>query len=516
MKQNRQSWYIITVFAILKFSVAFVLIHPAFELHRDEFLYLADARHLSWGYIEMPPMLALLGRISIWLGATEATVYVWGGLFGAATLIITGMMVMKLGGNRFAVFIACLSFLCSGFLRMHVLFQPNFLDVFFWTWASYLIVRWIQTDSVKYLYWLGVCFGLGMLGKYSMAFYILSFGLAVLCTSKRKWLSRPSFYYAMALGLLIFLPNLLWQIRHHFPFMHHMDLLAKQQLQYNSRMDFIVNQLLIAFPCCFVWLGGLAYLLISKSGRKYIAIAIIYIGIISILLYFNGKGYYAAAIYPSLIAFGSVWMDKLVSRKSWRWVAYAGPAFMLFITWRILPMLLPYQSPEKLAAYYPQHAISKPALIWEDHREHALPQDFADMLGWKEMTEKTARIYLALPDSVKQTTMVYGDNYGQAAAMAFYGKKLGLPEIYSDNASFAFWLPDQFNYKHFLFVCAELPEADDAFFHHWGKTEILDSVTNPLSRQYRNKIIFYSNPDDSVKILAEKATLKEKLEFNYR
>jgi hypothetical protein len=109
--------------------------------------------------------------------------------------------------------------------------------------------------------------------------------------------------------------------------------------------------------------------------------------------------------------------------------------------------------------------------------------------------------------------MVYGDNYGEAGALNFYRKELGLPEVYSDNASYIFWLPDQFTYKYFLFVTDELPDTNDAFFTHWGKRQILDSVTQPLAREYRTKIVLYSQPDDSVRAIVEQEILRDKRKF---
>lgn len=203
MKPISRSTYIIAAFAVIKFLVPFLFIHPQFELHRDEYLYLADTDHLAWGYIEMPPMLAVLGYISKLLGGTTQSVYLWGSLFGALTVIVIGKIVLQLKGNSTAVFFACLAFLCSAFLRIHILFQPNFLDAFFWTLSSYFIICWIDSDNKKYLYYLGICFGLGILGKYTMAFYIISFLAAVLLTNKRKWLLNPHFYFAMLLGVLI-------------------------------------------------------------------------------------------------------------------------------------------------------------------------------------------------------------------------------------------------------------------------------------------------------------------------
>jgi 4-amino-4-deoxy-L-arabinose transferase-like glycosyltransferase len=517
MKTNPSGRYTIAIFALIKFLVPFLFIHSQFELHRDEYLYLADSDHMAWGYIEMPPMLAALGYISKLLGGSIYSVYLWGGLSGALTMILVGMMVLRLKGNVFAVFIACLSFLCAGFLRMHILFQPNFLDVLFWTWSSYLIICWIDSDQKKYLYWLGICFGLGILGKYSMGFYIIAFLLGVLLTEKRKWLLNPHFYFAMLTGVIVCLPNLIWQYNHHFPLMHHMDLLTNQQLKYNSRMEFIVNQLLISLPSVVIWIGGLFYLLRNQQGKKYRMIAIIYIGIIALLLYFNGKGYYAAAIYPTLMVFGAVWFSRVVQKTGYSWLKFAMPAFIFIINLVFLPLLLPVLSPTALANFYKKMGIENSGpLKWEDRKPHALPQDFADMLGWKEMTEKTAKVYNALPDSVKQQTMVYGDNYGEAGALSFYGRKLGLPEIFSDNASYVFWLPDEFTKKYFLFVTDELPEEDDRFFHHWGNMQVMDSVTNVFAREYGTKIILYSNPNDSVRIIAEANILREKKQFGFK
>jgi hypothetical protein len=516
MQASSRSTYIIAFFALVKLLIPFVFIHSQFELHRDEYLYLADADHLAWGYIEMPPLLAFLGFISKLLGGTVFTVRLWGGIAGALTVWVVGKIVLLLKGNSNAVFFACLSFLCAGFLRMNILFQPNFLDVFFWTLSSYYIICWIDTDNKKYLYFLGICFGLGILGKYSTAFYIIGFLVAVLLTNKRTWLLNKHFYFAMLLGLAICLPNLIWQYTHNYPVMHHMELLNKQQLKYNSRIEFLVNQLLLCFPSLFIWIGGICYLLINKAGKKHIAIAIIYAVIIGLLLFFNGKGYYAAAIYPTIMAFGGIWFAGIIERKKLRWLKWTATVYIVLMTALIFPVLVPFMSAQKLVDFYHStHFDRHSPLKWEDHKMHPLPQDFADMLGWKEMAEKTANVYHSLPDSIQKNLMIYGDNYGEAGALSFYRKKLELPEIYSDNASYIFWMPGKFTKKYFLFVTEELPE-NDGFFTHWGKYEIKDSVTNIYSREYRAKIILYSNPDDSVKIIAEQHTLRDKGQFNLK
>ncbi len=510
---QQKSWLIILAFAAIKFLVPFLLIHPAFELHRDEYLYLADADHLAWGFIEMPPLLAFLGSISKLFGSSFYAIYFWGSLFGAFTIVLIGKIVQRLKGNNYGIFIACLAFLCSGFLRLNALFQPNFLDVFFWTLSTYAIICLIESSNKEYLYLIGISFGLGMLSKYTIAFFILSFFVSVLLTPLRKWLLNKHFYLAMFLGLLIFMPNLLWQYNHHFPVAHHMQLLRKQLLDNISPKDFLLDQILMTLPGFYIWIMGLWYVFFNKSGRQYIAIGIIYVSVIALLLYFKGKGYYAAGLYPVMLAIGGFQLSKSIQK--YKIIQYAIPVLILFLTYRILPVVMPYLSPKSLVLKYKKIPAEKlGALNWEDGKSHPLPQDFADMLGWKEMSEKTAKIYHQLPDSIQQKTMVYGNNYGEAAALAFYRNQFGLPEIYSDDASFAFWLPNQFNSTHFLFVTHDIPPVDDTFFYHFGKVEIKDSVTQQFALERGTKIILYSFPDDTAKAIAIRSTKELKATYN--
>lgn len=512
---QQKSWLIILAFAFIKFLVPFLFIHSQFELHRDEYLYLADANHLAWGFVEMPPLLAFLGSISKLFGSSFYAVYFWGSLFGAFTMVLIGKIVQRLNGNNYGVFIACLAFLCSGFLRLNVLFQPNFLDVFFWTASAYFIICLIDSNNKKYLYFIGFSFGFGMLSKYTIAFFILAFLISLLLTPLRKWLLNKHFYFAMGMGLLIVSPNLLWQYTHHFPVAQHMKLLREQLLDNISPKDFLVDQIFITLPSFYIWMIGLCYVFFYKSGRKYMAIGIIYVCVILLLLYFKGKGYYAAGLYPVMLAIGGFQLSKSIQNHKIKIIQWAVPILILFITSRIFPVVMPCLSPEGLVSTYKKIQAEKIGVLkWEDGKNHPLPQDFADMLGWKEMAEKTAIIYHQLPDSIQQKTMVYGNNYGEAAALTFYRKQLGLPEIYSDDASFAFWLPDKFNYSYFLFVTRSMPPVDDKFFYHFGKVEIKDSVTQKFALEYGTKIILYSLPDDTAKAIAEQSTKQLKATYN--
>src|SRR5438034_1224061 len=125
-----------------------------------------------------------------------------------------------------------LPFIFGVFLRIHFLFQPNFLEVFFWTMLAYSIIKYIRTEKIKWLYIFGISAGLGMMSKYSVAFFILSMVAGLLLTPQRKILLNRHFWFAALVGLIIFLPNLFWQVQNHLPVVFHMKELQKYQLQY--------------------------------------------------------------------------------------------------------------------------------------------------------------------------------------------------------------------------------------------------------------------------------------------
>lgn len=494
MSRQQKSYLIIFAFAIIKFLVPFLFIHSAFELHRDEYLYLADADHLAWGYIEMPPMLAIMGAISKLWGTSFYTIYFWDALFGSATLVLVGKIVLQLKGNNYAVLIACLSFLTAGFLRIHILFQPNILDIFFWTLSSYYIICLIDTDDNKYFYYIGICFGLGILAKYTIAFLIISFLISLLVPSKSKWLLNKHLYFSLLLGALIAAPNIAWQSAHHFPVMHHMQLLKEQQLQYLSRIQFLIDQLLLTMPCFYIWIIALWFLFAKKGGRKYINIGIIYLSVIGLFLLLQGKSYYTAGIYPVLFSIGGTYLGQSIQSNSYkilRWsVAISLPVIMLFICASSLPVLLPYQSPATLEKTFIQMHASKMGLLnWEDGKAHALPQDFADMLGWKEMALKIASAYNTLDSAEKKHTIIFCDNYGQAGAVNYYQKALHIPPPYSLNASFIYWIPDSLSVTNIVLLTDDKNEMGHPFVRDFQSAVVMDSITNQYARERGDLII---------------------------
>ena len=143
---------IILLLAAGKFVLPFLLHHPAYELHRDEYLYFAQGQHLDFGFLENPPLIGLLGWISSLLGGSFFWIKFWPALFGAFTLLLACGIARQLGGGLYAQGITALGMLFSAYLRVHFLFQPNFLDIFWCAAAAYSFLRYANTEDKKYLY----------------------------------------------------------------------------------------------------------------------------------------------------------------------------------------------------------------------------------------------------------------------------------------------------------------------------------------------------------------------------
>ena len=508
----KKEYRFLFVLAAIKFILPFILQNHYYEPQRDEFLYLAEAHHMAWGYMEVPPLLSVFAWVTNLFGTSAFWLKFWPSLFGVFTFLIVGKIIISLGGKALALFLGFLPFILGAYLRIHFLFQPNFLEIFFWTMIAYSILRFLQTQKNLWLYIFGISAGLGMLSKYSVAFFIISILFGLLITPHRKIFLNKHFYLSALIAFLIFLPNLLWQYFNHFPVIFHMKELHQFQLQYVEPSGFLLDQILMNLSCVFIWMAGLYFTILKEKG-KYRIFAWAYLFVILILLYFQGKSYYALGVYPVLFAFGAVHLERFATQHSRGWkYAFIAIPFVLGIP--TIPLLLPTWQPKKLAAYYETMHMDKTGLLkWEDLKNHPLPQDFADMTGWKEMTEKTAKAYATLSEEEKKHTIIFADNYGQAGAINYYGKKHGLPTAYSDNASFLYWLPGSIHLDNLILITDDKEEMQHAFIKEFSSAVISDSITNNYSRENGSLIIILKGANEKMNQIFREKIKKDREQF---
>src|SRR4051812_1066110 len=159
--------------------------------------------------------------------------------------------------------------------------------------------------------------------------------------------------------------------------------LNETQLKYISPVGFLSDQLLMNLPCFFIWIAGLVYVFFAKKGM-YRFIGFAYVFVIVLLLVGHGKNYYSLGVYPPLFAFGACRLEQYPIAKR-RLLRVAFILVPLAIGVFFLPIALPILPPAPLAALYKKLATEKTGVLkWEDLKNHPLPQDFSDMLGWEE------------------------------------------------------------------------------------------------------------------------------------
>jgi hypothetical protein len=476
----------------------FLIQDSAYEPHRDEFLYLAEAHHMAWGYLEVPPMMSVMAFLSNMMGGSFFWIKIWPSLFGSLTWLIVGSLIISLGGRWYALVLGFLPFICGYYMHVHFMFQPNFLEVFFWTLMAFGLIRYIHTGSPRGLYIAGIGLGLGMMSKYSVAFYGCSLFLGLMLTSERKIFRNKHLYYALLIAFGIFLPNIIWQAIHGFPVIHHMKELQLQQLQKVSQAGFLLDQALFNLPGIFIWVSGWCWVSFTSEGKPFRFIGWATLLVIGFLVAGHGKGYYGLGAYPILFAFGGVLLERWTANRL-IFLRYPMLAFVLFFGFFLDRVSLPFLPPKPLAAYYERNDYYRKLgfLQWEDQKDHALPQDFADMLSWRELTAKMAKVYQSLDSDEKKQTILDCDNYGENGAVNYYGPEYGLPPAMGHGASFLLWVPSNFYKKNVLILSTDnREEMHEDFIHEFQSAAVVDSITYPYAREYGSYILLLKGPSE--------------------
>ncbi len=463
---------------------------------RDELLYFSIGKHPAAGYATTPPLIGILSFIiHNSIGYSLFAVRIIPALCSGLMVWMTSYLTKELGGKNYAQILSAFVILISPFvLRTFLLYQPVFIDLLFWTLGLILLVRYVNTNDPKYLIYLGITAGFSMLNKYLIAILFLVILGVIAFTEHRKIYTKKQLYFGFLLGFLIFLPNLVWQVSNGLPVLHHMSELHDTQLVHVDRFSFMIDQFVMPFFASLIIVPGLIYLLINKNLRKYRFIAIIIILIVAILCFLRAKSYYTIGVFPFLIAVGAVWFEQKVKRQV---IRYAIIPIFVFLLIPILPITLPVKKADGLVEYFKNLEDKYGINIgrkFEDGTIHSLPQDYADMIGWEELTQVTFKAVRKIDK--KDRFFIYCENYGQAGAISIIGKKYGLPDPVCFNDAFRYWIPLSFNpdIEEFIYINDELGDDIVALFE---SIEIVGSITNKNSREFGTTVYLCKKPRSS-------------------
>lgn len=498
-RANRKVW--------LALALATLLVHlftnGRYGFFRDELYYIACARHLDWGYVDMAPLSALLLRIELTLfGDTLFALRLFPALAGAATVALTGVLTGQLGGRVWAVALSSTAAMSAlVYLGIGNFYSLNVYEPLFWMGCVYFLVRIInvthgsnsRSDREPRLracatLWLafGALAGLGLENKHSMAFFGAGLAVALVLTPERKQLTRPWIWLGLLVALLFAFPNILWQMQHDWPTPELLSNIARSNKNVVlSPLAFIWQQILIMNPATLpLWLGGLVWLLAARAGGRYRVLGFAYLITLAAFIMMHGKHYYLAPIYPMLFAAGGVATERLFGAR-WQWLKPALAASMIALAALLAPTMLPVLSPEKLVAY--MRAIHFEPPRTETSHTAALPQLFADQFGWEEMVRSVARAHATLSPDEQKRVAIFCQNYGQAGAIDLFGRKHGLPPALSGHQNYFLWGPGQ--YSGDLVLVLDDPGGDEpAQFRSVEDLGPVDSSPWAMPWEQRNHI----------------------------
>ncbi|MBX2873948.1 MAG: glycosyltransferase family 39 protein [Saprospiraceae bacterium] len=469
---------VILFLAILKLTIHF-LTNTRYGLHRDEYLYFDEGKHLAWGFFEVPPITPFIGAIANVLGGSQFMIRLFPALAGVVIIIIACRLVIQLGGGRVALWITGLSLsLSPALLGSNTLFQPVSFNQLFWFLIAHQTIQIIREPKAIRWYVLGFLMGLAFLTKYSVAFYLFMLLLALLLSPHRKKMWSPHFLIGVFIALVLVLPNLYWQWENGLPVLAHMRELRETQLLHVSWPHFLFSQFRFHFAFSVVWIAGVIGLFRGQNYREYKYLAWALIGTILFIGALSGKAYYTAGAFLILFPFGGLFLEKWILQPSRQWGLMVG---LFVFSLPVIPFSLPVLSLDSLKAYL--SFLNQDLGIyykqrWEDGQYYPIPQDIADMHGWEEMVQKVSKVYQQIPAAERASCMIYGGSYGHAGAINFFRKKYGLPQAQSLNSSYAFWADPNTQFDRQIMV-DDVLNLESSWF---SQMELVDSITDPNAR----------------------------------
>jgi len=224
LNDQRQSFLADGMLVVLFLGFANFLLHVYFNnqygYFRDEFDYMACGDHLAWGYVDHPPLVPFLMKISrLVFGDSLRSIRIIPALATSAAVILTALIARELGGRRFAMVLSALAFIAVPmYLNDGSVMTTNCLEPLLWMGCVYFAILAIKRDDPRYWLWFGVVAGIGLEEKYSIAVLGISIVVGLFLTEHRRFFTRKWIWLGGALAFLVFVPNLLWNVQNHWPF----------------------------------------------------------------------------------------------------------------------------------------------------------------------------------------------------------------------------------------------------------------------------------------------------------
>jgi hypothetical protein len=425
------SWLKSDFGVLVLLAVTRIVVHTAtngqYGFHRDELQTLDDARHLDWGFVVYPPMVPLLARFELTLFGTSLVGFrLLAAVAVSAAMVIAGLIAKELGGgSREQVLAAIATGISPVSLAQGAVFQYVSFDYLWCVLVTYFLVRLLKTEDGRWWLAIGAAVGVGMQTKYTMVFFATGLVVGIVLTPARRYLSSPWLWAGLAISLLIFLPNLIWQVQHQFISLEFLKHIHVRDVRQGRTQGFLLQQVWLCINPATIPLVllGLWFYFVREEGSRYRLLGWTYMVTLALFMVAKARFYYLAPMYPVLLAGGSVlwghWVRSLRPGRAriaqgilWSGMLLGAATFALIVM--------------------PVAPIG--SAVWNfASNKH---DQFREEVGWTDLAQTVARVYESLATEERAHAGILTGNYGEGGALNLYGPSLGLPRAMAGTNSF--------------------------------------------------------------------------------
>jgi hypothetical protein len=423
------AWSVAAVVAIVHFAVA-----AQYDAFRNELYFIICGRHPAFGYVDQPPLVPLIAAatqsagIDIWLLRLPAV------LCAIFLVPLTVAFAQLLGaGTRGAWLTAIAAASATLITAMTATLSTTTFEPVAFTAIAYLVTRALILDQPRALVWAGVVAGVTFETRYGVLFWGIGLGLGLLLAGPRAAFRSRDCWIGILIAALLALPNVLWQIAHGFPFL---ELVRNDNFGNftGSPLGFTLTQILsVNFLLAPLWIAGIVAPFVSTRLARFRFLSIAFVVTAVVILVTHGKSYYMAGAYPTMFALGAAACARLPVALVAVWALLAAANGVLS-----LPLVLPVLPPGRLMVML-NHMAARPPPVEAAGIGAPLMQMLSDEFGWRELARDVEAAYASLPPAQRAKAAIFASNYGEAAAVDFYGTNL--PPALSGNNQYYLWGP---------------------------------------------------------------------------
>lgn len=424
--------------------------------HRDELYFMVAGRHLSWGYVDQPPLTPFIARVSTTIfGDTVMGLRVLSTLCSVATIVVIALLAREFGSDRRGQVLAAICAAVSGFvLGVGHMVSTATYDLLAWMLIALFAVKLLRTGDGRWWLALGLTAGIALENKYLVVLPIGALLVSLLIVGPRNVLRSWWVLAGVAVAGLIALPNVVWQFQHDWPQLKVAGGISSDDGTEN-RIMFIPLQILQLSPFLVpVWVAGFRRIWRSLPWARSVALA--YPVLCVVVLAVGGKSYYALPLLLVLVAAGC--------EPTLRWVDRRRRAAVITLV---------------LAAV--SSAVFTLPLLPTSAADFVIPvnKEQGEQIGWPEFTDAVAKAWNQIPADQRSTATLFTGNYGEAGALVRYGPARGLPAPYSAHMSFWTWSrPPDTNTGPVLLVELERTPIFESHFHNCTQ---IGTINSPVS-----------------------------------